>query len=107
MAAGPRGAYKDLPPPCRGRAGGECATADWTEERASRWAGDKPKTLPPISVNSIWAFLELNQVRWRRQLCRLAGRPSGPGRADATLARPRSVTTDRPGAGTPKECENR
>ena len=31
-----------------GRAGGECATADWTEERASRWAGDKPKTLPPF-----------------------------------------------------------
>ncbi len=47
------------PPPCRGRAGGECATADWTEERASRGAGDKPKTLPPISI---WVFLELNQV---------------------------------------------
>jgi hypothetical protein len=46
------GLMPDLPPPCRGRAGGECATADWTEERASRWAGDKPKTLPPISVNS-------------------------------------------------------
>ena len=37
------GLDKDLPPPCRGRAGGECATADWTEGRASRWAGDKPK----------------------------------------------------------------
>jgi hypothetical protein len=44
------------------------ATADWTEEHASRWAGDEPKTLPPISVNSIWAFLELNQVRWRLAL---------------------------------------
>ena len=36
-----------------GRAGGECATPDWTEERASRWAGDKPKTLPPFPFKSL------------------------------------------------------
>ncbi len=57
------GLNKDLPPPCRGRGRGMCDLRLDGRARIALGPGTSPKTLPPISVNSIWQFFELNQVR--------------------------------------------